>query len=85
LRDLEANVRVTNDPELVAFPLDVEIFGNAESWTLATRAGPLDVVFVPAGTRGYDDLKRDARPGRIGGIVAPVASLLDGEREERGR
>jgi len=28
------------------------------------RAGALDIAFVPAGTAGYRDLKRDAFPSR---------------------
>jgi hypothetical protein len=77
LRDLHGTLRVSNDPEGAAFPIDVALLRNAESSTLSTRAGSLDLVFSPAGTRGYDDLKQDARPGRIGGLIVPVASLLD--------
>ncbi len=45
---------------------------------MTTRAGALDVSFVPAGTAGYDDLKRDAvRIDAAEGVRIPVASLAD--------
>jgi hypothetical protein len=47
-------------------------------WTLTTRAGDLDLVFEPAGTGGYEDLRQDARRFQVAeGLIVPVASLLD--------
>lgn len=47
-------------------------------WTLTTSVGDLDLCFVPAGTRGYDDLRREASRQRLGtGLSVPVASLRD--------
>ena len=53
-------------------------------WRLGRRAGRsrptaggLDLVFSPAGTRGYEDLRRGARRERIAGVSVPVAALAD--------
>ena len=47
-------------------------------WTLTTRAGDLDLVFMPAGTQGYDDLRRSAVELDLGsGAPALVAALPD--------
>ncbi len=43
-----------------------------------TRAGVVKLVAVPAGTRGYDDLRRGATREPLGsGVRAPVASVGD--------
>jgi hypothetical protein len=45
---------------------------------LATRAGELKLVFEPAGTRGYDDLRRHAAREPLGrGLRPRVASTDD--------
>jgi len=49
LDDLQARRRSRSDPEGVAFPVDADMLESADSWTLLTRAGNLDVVFSPAG------------------------------------
>ena len=50
---------------------------TAESWTLTTRAGNLDLMFFPSGTQGYDDFRRGARHERIAGVSVAVAALAD--------
>jgi hypothetical protein len=50
---------------------------QGDTWTLQTDAGPLDVVFAPAGTGGYDDLRRDAVEEEIGAVRILFASLRD--------
>lgn len=48
---------------------------------LATDAGELKIVPEPAGTRGYDDLRRRAQRQPIGqGLWPPVASVDDHAR-----
>jgi hypothetical protein len=48
---------------------------------LQTDAGELKVVAEPAGTRGYDDLRRDARREPLGrGLRPSVASVGDHAR-----
>jgi hypothetical protein len=46
-------------------------------WNLITPFGRLDISFVPAGTRGYEDLKADAVRIDLTVVVVPVASLAD--------
>lgn len=78
LRDLNARLRSSTAPEGVAFPVDAEMLTGAETWTLTTSAGDLDLCFTPAGTRGYDDLRREASRERLGrGLIVTVASLRD--------
>ena len=77
LTDLDARLRSPSDPEGVQFPIDADMLATADSWTLTTRAGDVDLVFAPAGTGGYDDLRRGASDLRIAGITVPVASLAD--------
>jgi hypothetical protein len=44
---------------------------------LTTVFGDLDISFVPSGTQGYDDLRRDATDLEILGVHVPLASLAD--------
>ena len=77
LTDLDARLRSPSDQEGVPFPIDADTLATADSWTLTTRAGDIDLVFAPAGTGGYEDLRRGASHLRIAGITVPVASLAD--------
>ncbi len=77
LRDLDAKLRSPTDPEGVPFPIDADMLASADSWTLTTRAGDVDLMFSPAGTGGYDDLRRAARRERIAGVTVAVAALAD--------
>ena len=63
--------------EGVAFPIDAQMLGNADMWTLRTPFGDLDVSYVPSGTQGYEDLRRDARTETIEGVEVAIASLVD--------
>lgn len=78
LRELGARLRSSAQPEGVLFPVEAEMLTSAEIWTLTTSAGDLDVCFTPAGTRGYDDLRREASREHLGkGLIVTVASLRD--------
>ena len=77
LRELGARLRVPEDDAGLEFPVDARMLSQADMWTLTTRFGPLDLVFRPAGTGGYDDLRRDARVIDIGEAPVAVASLAD--------
>jgi hypothetical protein len=78
LRDLDARLRTASDPDGVSLTLDGAMLATVELWTLITRAGELDVVFEPAGTRGFDDLRRQASRLEIDdGVSVLVASLAD--------
>lgn len=76
LRDLRARLRVPDDPRGIDFPIDARMLAQGAAWTLTTALGSLDLVFEPAGTRGYDDLRRDALRLDLG-VPVSVASLRD--------
>ena len=75
--DLDAKLRSVTAPEGVPFPIEAETLANADTWTLTTRVGDVDLMFLPAGTRGYDDLRHGARRERIAGVTVTVAALAD--------
>lgn len=78
LIELGARLRVGSQPEGLPFPVGAAMLATAESWTLTTDAGDLDLVFAPAGTGGFDDLRRSASPREIADrLVVLVASLAD--------
>jgi hypothetical protein len=78
LHELEPILRTATDPEGVPFPVDAEMLATAETWTLTTRVGDLDLAFLPAGTQGYEDLRRDAMSVELGdALTVQVASLAD--------
>jgi hypothetical protein len=76
LIDLDAKLRTPT--EAVAFPIDARMLANGDAWTLETTFGSLDLVFVPAGTQGYEDLRRGALLVDLGtGKPVLVAALSD--------
>lgn len=80
LRDLGARLRTTSNPDGIEFPIEPEMLNTAESWTLTTRWGDLDLMFVPAGTGGYSDLSKGADTLTVsedGEVTVAVAALSD--------
>lgn len=77
LTELDARIRVPGEPDGLAFDRSAEGLSRAQVWNLVTPHGDLDISFVPSGTRGYDDLVRDAVTYEIAGIHVQVASLAD--------
>ena len=81
LRSLDARIRTDAVPEGLPFDCSAGFLRNAGPdalLSLTTRAGALDVAFIPAGTNGYNDLKRGAmamEPAE--GFSILVASLAD--------
>jgi hypothetical protein len=76
LVDLGAKLQTAEGP--IDFPIDPRLLAGNTFWTLTTSAGDLDLCFEPAGTRGYDDLRRDALELDLGsGAPVLVASLVD--------
>jgi hypothetical protein len=58
--------------------LDDRTFDQGMTWTFVTKFGFLDIALLPDGTRGYDDLKRDATWEQLTDALAvSVASLAD--------
>jgi hypothetical protein len=77
LDDLEARVRTADEPGGLPFAHDGPSLGRVGVWNLVTRAGDLDLSFVPSGTGGYDDLRKGAVMLTIHGIDVVVAGLAD--------
>ena len=76
LQDLGAKVRAEGiDP--VPFAHDAASLAAVGMWNLTTEHGDLDIAMTPAGTRGYDDLRRDVVEVDIGGTRVLLASLAD--------
>lgn len=77
LAELDAKLRLPDGTGL-DFPIEPRYLAGNTAWTLLTRFGVLDVVYVPAGTRGFDDLRRQAVELDLGtGKPVLVASLID--------
>jgi hypothetical protein len=77
LKDLDAKVYTESVPEGLAFDRSAAALGRARMWNLITSAGRLDIAFAPSGTKGYDDLARDAERFEAFGARFLVASLDD--------
>lgn len=79
LKELDAKVRLADRPEEPGLDFDHsgESLGRARVWKLTTNAGSLDICMTPAGTAGYDDLRRDALTIEIHGTQVALASLAD--------
>ena len=54
-----------------------EFFAGDRLFLLVTKFGALDLVFDPAGTRGYDELIQQAVEIDVEGLMVPTASLGD--------
>lgn len=77
LKDLDARLRLPDDSSGIEFPIEPRFLGSVGSWTLKTPSGDLDLLFVPSGTAGYEDLKRSAVSVELWGQEVLVASLAD--------
>lgn len=77
LRDMDATLRLPDPSEIVSIPLDEHTFDDIQSMTLTTKFGPLDILFKPEGTEGYDDLVLRATTVEDEGVAVPVISVED--------
>jgi len=78
LDDLDARVRAEHEGvETFDFGHDAASLKRQAILNLTTRAGNLDITFVPSGTRGYSDLRRDAVHISVEDVPVVVASLAD--------
>jgi hypothetical protein len=77
LHELHARIRVHGEPDGVPFDVAAESLARVRVWNLQTDVGDLDLTFEPAGTRGFEDLKRDAIVMHLRSGDVPVASLAD--------
>ncbi|MEX0989910.1 MAG: hypothetical protein WD206_06405 [Actinomycetota bacterium] len=77
LTELDARIRTVDEPEGLVFAHSASSLEHAGILNLVTTAGNLDLSFVPSGTGGFDDLRREAVRLRILGVDVSVASLGD--------
>ena len=77
LRVLDAQELDPHKGEFVERTWDETMLAADETWLLGTVAGRLDLVFMPSGTEGYEDLARGAVEFEIGDLRVRVASLED--------
>lgn len=71
------HARLRGVGEDLPFRLDARTLAAGANFTFVTDAGDLDVLAVPAGVAGYEDLARRAIPVRLGDITVPVCTLDD--------
>lgn len=83
LRELDARVYTESVPEGLAFEYSAASLARAGLWNLVTAAGRLDLVFEPAGTRGYEDLSRNAVEFKVFGVALRAAQLRDIARSKK--
>ena len=77
LRLLEAKIRTEGEPAGLPFDMSATALENLEILNLTTRFGNLDLTFMPSGTSGFPDLRRDAKDLTVHGVHVHVASLAD--------
>ena len=77
LTAMHARVWTDDEPGGLEFGFDSASLKANRVWNLATDFGRLDLAFEPSGTRGYDDVARDAERLTILGVEVDVASLAD--------
>lgn len=77
LRELEARVYTDTVPEGLGFDCSAAMLARADLWNLVTRAGRVDLAFVPAGTGGYEELAAQAVHFEVYGVDLAVARLED--------
>jgi predicted nucleotidyltransferase len=81
LRSLHARLRGVDED--VPLLLDARALQAGGSFTFATDLGDVDILAVPAGVEGYDELIRGAGELDLDGIRVRVASLDDLIRMKR--
>jgi len=90
LRELDARLRTTGEPEGVAFPVDGDFLAaQPHLLNLVTAAGDVDLTITPAGfPNGYDDLVAGSVAVDLGdGAATRIAALRDviASKEAAGR
>jgi hypothetical protein len=77
LREMNARIRTPDVAAGLAFPCDAKFLQGVETLNLVTAFGDLDLTFVPAATKGYEDLAERALSVVVKGLGIRVASLED--------
>jgi predicted nucleotidyltransferase len=73
----ELGARLKGVETELPFVPDGRTLGQVEVLTMVTDAGELDVLARPAGSRGYEALRRRAARFDVGGFSVLVASIAD--------
>ena len=74
---LDARIYAATEPDGLPFDRSAEMLARAQVWNLITVHGALDISTEPAGTAGYDDLRRAVVRIVVDGLDVPVAALAD--------
>jgi len=77
LEELDARIRVTDEPEPMKINFSPKVIEAAPFLNLITKWGPLDIVHRPGGTEGYRDIARDAKKVKIQDLEVAIASRAD--------
>jgi hypothetical protein len=78
LVELDAKLRVGREPDAdLPFTLDAETLERGFNFTFRTRFGAVDLLGLPAGVAGYDELEPNAVPMQLFGHTVLVAGLAD--------
>lgn len=75
LKELGAKEWDPHKAEVVDRDWSAELLQADQLWILRTGHGPLDLLFRPRGTRGYQDIVQDAVLIDLEGLQVPAASL----------
>jgi len=75
LHELRAYLR--GAPDGLPFVPDAKTLAAGLNFTFTTKAGNLDLVGMPSGTRAFDDLDRTAEELDLNGLRVRLASLDD--------
>lgn len=71
----EIGVTLRGAPSDLPFQLDEQTLATGANFTFNTEFGSFDILGDIAGIKSYEDLRRDARTERLGGVEVRVASL----------
>jgi hypothetical protein len=77
LRELDAKLRVPGVDEGLPFQLDATTLERGFNFTFQTSAGDVDLLGLPAGIDGYDELEPNAVEMQLHGHVVAVCALED--------
>jgi hypothetical protein len=77
LDEMDARIRVEGEPDGVMFDRSAKMLAQISILNLTTRYGALGLALVPAGTRGYADLRRRAVEITVHDTCVVVAALAD--------
>ncbi len=82
LNELDAEIRFGSETVTIPGGFSHENLDGVMVLNLLTAAGPLDISLRPAGTKGYDDLKKGQVDIDYGSVSVPTASLADVARSK---